>query len=108
MNPTTGETPQEMPERVYIDPYENRTYVGTWHLLPPEGGEGVEYIPASTLTRELEAVKAENTKLRELLGEAKTFANMSDDILEREPNGTLASLNDRITAILKEGNPNGA
>ncbi len=53
----------DTPKEVYIDPFENRTFVGTWHTIPPEGAECIKYIPESELAtlreRVVEAEKSE-------------------------------------------------
>jgi len=52
------------PEKVYIDPYENRTYCGTWHSIPPEGGQSIEYVPASSLQEAVELLESVNDALK--------------------------------------------
>lgn len=53
----------ETPKEVYIDSYENRTFVGTWHAVPPEGAECIKYVPESELTRLTAALKVAKGKL---------------------------------------------
>jgi len=83
----------ETPKEVYIDSYENRTFVGTWHAVPPEGAECIKYVPESELTRLTAALKVAEGE-RDVLNDAYEGVQSHVDFLRAELT--------RLTDALKE------